>query len=214
MKRSLIKSGIKINTTGLMHYYKFDGSTKDEVTDVVNGANVSYATGVIGKSAYFGSYSPLKYAGQTGVYSEFTISLWVNADNISLDNYRGLFVSRRNNESNEYGIVLENKNFIVYENTTRRSQGRFIFSAWTMITFIVTGGKGYLYINGILVDSFTYRYMEIADFTYIGCDNLPVNTSIKNRGLKGYIDEMSIWNRALSGEEVNRLYNDNKGLKL
>ena len=143
------------------------------------------------------------------------MSLWVKIDAGNYPNqYRGVFISRRTDETGLWGLCFENKTLIVYENGTRRYLKVLNDSTWIMISLIVAEGKGYLYINGLFDSSFTYNYMEILGFTYIGCDNLPVTTSQNNRGLRGYLDEISIWSRALTSAEINALYNENNGLEI
>lgn len=206
-----------ISSNGLMSYYKFNSSTKDEITGVTNSASLSYSTGKIGNAGYFGSYTPLKYSKSSGRYYNFSLNMWTKLDSSGQSAwYRGLFVSRASDESNQYGLSwdVDPRVLVIYYNATRTYTCSIPLGSWIMLTLTIDNGTGYLYINGSRSSSFNFPYFAIQECTYIGCDYLPVTTSQKDRGLCGYIDELSVWNKTLSSYEVSSLYNNGKGLEL
>jgi len=84
---------------------------------------------------------------------------------------------------------------------------------WTMITVTYDGSKSdsgiHIYFNGVNVDGST----EYTAGTYEGMNNTPITLEIgRYRGstiryFNGSIDEVKIYNRSLSQEEIQTLYN-------
>lgn len=215
MSRRRFMGEKSFSLVGLIDYYKFNSTTRDEVTGTINSASVSYSAGKIGNAAYFGSYSPLKFARNSGTFNNFTVSLWVKLNSGSFPGqYRGIFVSRASDETKLYGLCIEDKTLIVYDNGIRRYTTTLPTGNWIMITLVIKGGNGTIYINGVEKSTFSFSTFYVQSATYIGCDYLPVTTSQNNRGLRGYLDEMSVWSRALSASEISELYNNGNGLEL
>ena len=133
---------------------------------------------------------------------------------VTMINIGVFFSSRATDERAQYGLVVEDTLFIVYENSTRVYTERLPSGTWIMITFVVSNETGTIYINGIKREPFSYHAFPIQPVTYIGCDYLPVNTDKNNRGLRGYMDELAVWSRGISSFDVINLYNDGKGLEI
>jgi len=76
---------------------------------------------------------------------------------------------------------------------------------WKHIVAIYSNGSLNLYVNGIQDVNFPIAYNigdghEIDGTFYLG------GSPVANRNFKGFIDEVSIWSRALNDEEVQQLY--------
>lgn len=133
---------------------------------------------------------------------------------VTVINIGVFFSSRSTNETAQYGLAVEDTLLIVYENSSRMYTEDLPYGKWIMITFVVSNNTGTIYINGIKRKPFSYPAFPIKPVTYIGCDYLPVNTDLNNRGLRGYMDELAVWSRGLSGSDVLNLYNNGKGLEI
>lgn len=210
-RRMMIK---KISLASLIYYYKFENNTKEEQTGVVNSASVSYGEGKQGRAIYFGGYNPLKAPGTSqGTYNNFTINVWIYPE--SSTGTRGIFISRPSNESEQYSLIMDNNELVVYLYERRYSIGTINTNTWSMITLVVTGQTIKIIRNNtLLLESNNAIPFKIQPVCYVGADVLPVNTSIKNRGFKGYVDELSVWGRVLSAKEIETLYNKGNGLKI
>jgi hypothetical protein len=81
-----------------------------------------------------------------------------------------------------------------------RSGGNFSNYTWAHITMVrdKTIGKGLLYVNGALVGSIndTARNIDSSNSVLIAAE-----------GFIGYVDDVRIYNRALSAAEIQAIYN-------
>lgn len=98
------------------------------------------------------------------------------------------------------------------------NSGVLTANAWAHIS-VVQNGKPVLYVNNT-VPAQTYKVSRDLDDWFSVCtglDNARIGTlnafnSGESLGWRGAIDEVGIWNRALTKEEVASLYNAGKGL--
>jgi len=211
-----------LNTTlnGLVAYYHFDeaawNGTTGEVIDAMglNNGTSQNATGranttgngVYGRAGSFDGSNDYISVGNTGITStKGSISLWVNIPSYS--NYPGIFTTNDNGLNNairvEESINLAGTNRVyVYD----RTFGAIAFAAfpvrtWTMLTLVWDENNRSLgYTNGKL------------SFNVSRNPNVTVNNLVIGRGydttrvFNGSIDEVMIFNKSLSSDEVKELY--------
>ncbi len=80
---------------------------------------------------------------------------------------------------------------------------RFLTGTWYFLVLTRTDNTVKFYRNGKYISSMTIS----------GSDNLSLSQiGFKGRSFKGTIDELGIWNRALTDADVSRLYNSGSGL--
>lgn len=94
------------------------------------------------------------------------------------------------------------------------STGRINLNEWNHVTFILEGGKEYrMYINGVLDNQVKEQKLSIINMggeeTGLGRSWGSGTVEIKEF-FRGYMDEMIVFNRALSDNEVNALYSSQK----
>lgn len=85
---------------------------------------------------------------------------------------------------------------------------------WYHVTWTHEDKKDFLYIDGLFDTSYTS--INHPD-SFIPSNNIFIGNCFVNsahRPFNGYIDEVSIWNRALSESEVYQLYNNGSELSL
>ena len=224
---------------GVMSYYPLDSDVNDYSGNSYNGTNsgLTPASGKIGGAYNFGgagtylSIPPTAFSAS----SSYSIAMWFNpsvninntlttdqtlfryADDNSYDDVYLVF-----NGGQEYSggaskgsILLENYDFAnVHSNSNSWTAGQWHYLVGTFST--VTGMK--MYIDGVLqtsTSSNTGRYNH--DFTeqaFIGAHTAsPGDPNCLNgcRFFNGIIDEVLIYNRALSAPEVATLYNGGNG---
>ncbi len=98
---------------------------------------------------------------------------------------------------------MKTLHFLMYSNpsstTTTALPGSFVEDdKWYHICGTVSGSVQSLYVDGVLVDTGTSQDMSTNNLTSINLDH--------NNDHKGAVDEVAVWNRALTVSEVTQLY--------
>jgi len=203
--------------------FEFEGNTNDAggVYNVTETNNIDYCDGVIGKAINYYSKDASAYIKTPIIRrndsKEITISGW-----IKVYGHTGQWVSiwhltpdGGNDNSNSRQPALwmysgDNTKFHIRNDgvSTRNlgidvSQGSIQYGQWHHIVQVVTLRQIKFYIDGVLTD--TYNSSEDFKFNdgvfYIGDP-----WYIKNHA----IDHVSIINRALTDEEIQKLYNEGR----
>jgi hypothetical protein len=200
-------------TTGmdpsLEAYYPFNGNADDLTSNGRNFTvygNTSLTSGRdnSSNSAYYfdGNGDYLEYNTSIQSYSSYTITLWAKPD--SSGTYEAMFASY-NNSSFGFQIDLDSSNnFHIRKGSS--SGGNIILSsatlgAWTFIAFTYDGTNSKCYINS---------ESPVSDPG--GTTEFNLFRMGKNRNgniyFKGVIDELRIYNRALSASEIQAIYSN------
>lgn len=213
-------------TTGLVHYYPFEGNSNDSVGSI-NGTDTSitYSTsyGKIGQGArastatskiVLGAVSDFTYIQNTGV---FAINFWFNPQ-VASGNYYVLSQGSGNSNKGLYlniplgGItrqwIMNGAGSTLY---TYFSEARTAFSdlGYKMHTLTADGTMYYYYVNGVLSSRGLISTLSTGNASnplnllyWVGVTNSP----------QCYIDELGFWNRALNYAEIMTLYNSGAGI--
>lgn len=136
------------------------------------------------------------------ITNDFTLSAWVyigsndNADIIRRGQYVYPFWLR---VDRNYGIQ-----FVTRKSSTnymRSPKYLFGLDEWVHVVAVLDGNVKYIYVNGVQVDSQSHSggslNVKTGQNTIIGDGNDVIS-----------IDDVAIWDRALSGGEIEDLYND------
>jgi hypothetical protein len=139
---------------------------------------------------------PSVLTGKTGSYA-----FWMNISRITDD----LLIMA--NDAYTSRIFIGNNNNMKLETNTNGQEFSFFngFSTgtWYYVTLTRNDNTVKLYLNGRFVGSMTIS----------GSDHLSVSqVGYKGRSFNGAIDELGIWNRALTDQDVAKLYNNGNGL--
>ncbi len=195
---------------GLVAYYPFSGNTNDESGNgnngTVNGATLTTDRFGNANSAYHFSGSSYinipKIGGLTSkVITGFTMSAWIKVSQ-SCDVCQVM----ENNDNGVYEILIEGSSnkmsFSIYDVAVNGSAD---FSVWTHLVGVYNGGKAIIYVNGKLssesASSATTKFtMNDSGFKIGRDDEQAIQYFI------GDIDEVRIYNRALSASEIEQLY--------
>lgn len=209
---------------GLIGYWKMDettGTTGPSWTaidssgngnDVTGGGNVSQTTGKFGNAAKFdGSVDYLEGNAITSTFDPTTGSMcaWSLADS---DSAESTVVSFTSSTGGNQGVYIEN-DFgtwnMGYDNGTDNqinSSFDFNINTWTHLCLVWNGDKLYGYQDGKLKDTITIEDGAISvtiDYFNIG---ILQNDFIYINDYSGKIDEVRIYNRPLSQNEIKSLY--------
>lgn len=217
-------------TDGLVGYWPFNGNANDESGNgnggVVNGAtlatdrfgNVNSAYSFDGSDDYINFNSIVNDLTST---ASGTWSVWLNPTDAtpSGDNdYPFTFGDTDADNAILIGVLQSGKaRFQIKINGQHKfilDTDNVVFSdnAWTHIAVVQTGIEPILYINGNAIpQSFITSNDKTTWFSdLIGIDNSRVGRLTKNNGVygqfEGLIDDIRVYNRALTEAEIQNLY--------
>jgi subtilisin-like proprotein convertase family protein len=228
------QSGAIISTaplSGLVAWWKAENNANDSAS-TNNGTvqNVFYTNGVVGHAFTFDpeTYNPVRVRIADNPVFILTNSLsiegWVRPRG------NGYIIFYRGDSRSGYDPYLlsmqDNSNILfqisdVNNNSDSVGAGVYIpYNAWSHVAGTLDGNSGLmsLYVNGILVSQKTTSIRPLgslvaADDPGIGIGNLHENTGA-GFPFYGDIDEISLYNRALSSNEIGLIYAAGSGGKL
>jgi hypothetical protein len=214
-------------TDGLVSRWTFDGpDVTDKVYDRIGGNNgyfIGAATssaktiGKLGQALQFNgstSYASVADSPSLDVDTDFTVSLWVTSTEDKT--YSILAKTNKYFSTGTPGwhiSAASNPPALIFEvqNGTSRSLINFntgrVFG-WTHIVAVKSGNNTYAYTNGVFQGS--------ASLAGSVANNLNLSFGKLNGSfpLKGMIDDVRIYNRALSASEVKQIYAEGAGAKV
>jgi trimeric autotransporter adhesin len=224
--------------TGLLGYWKLDATTGTQENDsvgtnhmTVTGATVN-ATGKLGKALDFTGTSNVASAAYSSSMAftndKCTVSLWVKLDTLpsvagrsytlfrmEKDTAPGFAVNLRiDYQTNFVGFSVADNTGTIHGN---ESADNSISSTgtWYHIVGVNVGAGSHakVFING--TDAWSWTSANFAGT--IGPYDMPVHIgnfadSTGNEAPDGIIDEVGVWDRALSDTEVATLYNSGTGI--
>ena len=223
-----------VPTAGLVGWWPFNGNANDASTNANNGTvngvsltadrfgnlNNAYAFDGISNYITVPNSSSLNITG-----NQITIAMWVFQQNLNTDNFhKGI---------SKGGWDLGNGYELLYRNTNITDSGAIQLSGahgglqqyyningenstWFHLVGVFNNGVGSFYINGQYKSA---NFMGLT-FTNFTSNSYPLLFGKRTAGqilsgyVKGKLDDIGIWNRALSACEVKKLYLSGLGLTL
>jgi hypothetical protein len=209
---------------GLVGWWKGNGNTVDSIA-ANNGVNqnAGFSSGVVSQAFAFdpenlpyGTYSGIQIADQPAyaLTNSLTIEGWVRprGDGYLIfwrgDNRPGIdpyYLSMQANNTLRFGICDAGGNSAFVDTTLN-------YFAWTHVAATLDGSSGALriYTNGVLAAQTVTAIRPFGDLIPgqspgVGIGNL--NDGGNNFPFLGDIDEISLYNRALSAGEIQAIYN-------
>lgn len=211
----------QIPTNGLVAYYPFNGNANDASGNGSNGT----VTGATLTSDRFGntntaysfdgvnSYIDATIANIPKNNTARTISGWFKTNNAFTDpnkydatifNYGTLAKLQR------LSLSIYSKGYLeMITGTTSSSDDYYINNFdysnndWYFFTLTYDGAKLSIYVNGKYVDQKAVNLNTIGNIFRIG---QRISGDTVKEGFKGTIDDIAIWNRVLTTEEISALY--------
>jgi len=207
---------------GLVAWWQAEGNANDSVggNNGIPAGNLSYGAGEVGQAFVFDgstSYIPLPASASLnlGAYGGLTIECWIKPNYpestampiIEWDSQtaNGLTLFAESSHT-LYGAILDGSGNL---HTLRSANDTLSANIWQHVAFTYdkSSGNALLYVNGIIVA--TNNFGDITPQT-----TYPVNIGRRTAlvigdGLtyNGLLDEISLYNRALSGNEIEGIYN-------
>jgi hypothetical protein len=215
-------------TLGLLSYWKLDTYDTDEWIDssgngnsVIGYNDVLIGTGLISGCAEirssYGSYLSTYTTNFDIGTGDISISAWIKPVSYGSGGYTDLagsvFDFRSSAGTGEWLLIFNDagklivwQNGVAYTSTTTIS-----LNTWTNIIISRKSGTTSFYINGSLNGTFAdTENFQSQSFTFGGPVDNPSDPDFLH--YNGNIDEVGVWNRALSASEVTLLYNSGTGL--
>ena len=215
---------------GLVGYWPFNGNSNDESGNgnhgTVNGATLSADRNGVANNAYNfdGINNYIKIDNNLlseNKISSYSINLWLFANDFKSD-YSDLISDRSDKDyAHKYRISCSNNSLKQpgtflnmmgdgYGETHVYDKTYFYTKTWTnyIVTFDTLNKEMKCYKNGVLVDhnnssGIGTGYPLKNSATYFGLSISPAGV---DNGFNGLLDDIAIYNRALSEQEISQLY--------
>jgi hypothetical protein len=205
---------------GLVAYYPFNGNANDESGNgnngTVNGSTLTTDRLGNANSAYIfdlNKYITIPSSNDFDLLSDFTISLWAQFDQNTNNYNEGVFISKDigyNNTGWSFMWGSGTENMLKFHhgsthNTTNNSFDPTAFDdTWCNIVVTRQGYNMIFYVNGVNI------WSETCNHPLSGPNNLDIKIggmANENHAFDGKLDDLGIWNIALSPQEIQQLYN-------
>lgn len=209
-------------SNGLVGYWPFCGNANDESGNgnngTVNGASLTTDRyGNANKAYTFNgstNYIEVPNSNSLSNISDITISAWVNIDSWFQSGGEGYFpILHKSNLQGQYGkfaLTLKNLGGISHLNSQENGFGynNWSLGVWQHVVMIFSNNRNKIYIDGVLISD-----VPSGVFPNSINNSLPLIIGMDKPGLveysNGKIDDLCIWNRELTPQEITNLYNNN-----
>lgn len=218
-----------VPTNGLVGYWPFNGNANDVSLNANNGTNngATLTADRFGNanSAYsfdgVDDFIQVPNSNSISITGDITMAAWVNTFGYNNQNYQTILSKRETYWTWEYSMNLSYHTNIVHDTKLIASRALGMGNGqqvWTTTSFIpnnweywvasISNGQLKLYKNGILDNTQSFSLVP-------NNQNCPLlfgkNTlSDNSEQFLGKIDDIGIWNRALTQEEITTLFNANQ----
>ncbi len=208
-------------TDGLVAYYPFNGNANDESGNgnngTVNGATLTADRhGNANKAYSFDGIDDLIRVENSNSLQNFgnysTISAWVFANNYSVtvsEIIPILAKSASNNSPNQFRLGYDKGVNQLYSSFNGAGYGAscptILLNSWYHIVFVRNGNQSCFFINGV-----KYIISGTGNSTFDSSQPLIIGQDIEglNEILNGKVDDIRIYNNALTDSEVQTLFNE------
>ncbi|MBB3837207.1 hypothetical protein FHS57_001201 [Runella defluvii] len=213
--------GCNTTTNGLVAYYPFNGTANDESGSgnhgtQQGGVNFTTATdrfGVAGKAAGFDGVDDYINLGNKistfGGQTPFSISLWVS----NITNKQGDYLSRYNQLVKGEFLISNGESGIFFHREVSPWQlvsNRILdINKWYMISCVYDGLKAFIYIDGQKVAEDLRGSSDTALLTNV-LIGAKYKTDVVGDFINSKLDEIRLYNRAITDAEVLQIYNAEK----
>lgn len=203
-----------VPTNNLLAWYPFDNNSNDLSGNNNNAVNnnvtfIDDRNGIPNAAGSFnGTNTWLEVATPSFTFAStdsFSYSFWINKD---VQPAAGIILMVASGVSDNFISLIQGQNLIQFG--TNKQQSPWIWTScahtlnvWDHYVATYNAGIMNLYKNGIFESTNTFTYTNVLT------SNLPlyIGKGITGGFFNGAIDDIGIWGRALSTQEINDLYN-------
>lgn len=203
-------SKIPINLTGLIIYYSFDNAIYDlyNVASLNLTGSISYVTGRRGQALSLtntAAVAPTNYLSSSYVLpSTFTVSLWFQTPNTSVGSMVFCAASNISLVTGSISIYFSSGYLGCAYSDIANNGLAYAISAntWYHAAITYNSGSMLLYVNGSSSGNTVTGTNSKSGFTLGGGRD-----TLTQYPFTGYIDDLRIYNRILTGSELTAIYN-------
>jgi len=220
-------SGQTILTNGLVGYYPFHGNSLDTSGSgndaVVFGAFLTTNRFGMDAEAYFLNNGAAAYIQTTNhngfpfANNDFTVSLWVSLSATFASSYEGVFANGSLgqfqlviNPTNLAGVPSGSLGFLTggtgHDNDCNTAALTWVAKVWYNVQVVRASNTVSIYRDGLLLAQSSTTYGNNASGANL---NLTFGSALNK--LSGKLDDIRIYNRALSASELQQLYQYESG---
>tara|TARA_B100001059_G_scaffold198171_1_gene203925 strand:+ start:1052 stop:1999 length:948 start_codon:yes stop_codon:yes gene_type:complete len=200
-----------VPSDGLVGYWPFDGNANDE-SDNGNNGNVNGAVSTNDRfnnensAYYFDGINDYIIASPLALVNEVvSISLWIKNDNNSgewngiittqPDTSQGFLLQENQNDKYDWTVATGTSYVDLFSNSSISSQ-------WDHFVCIISDDLMSIYINGVLDAT-----QSVGSYSLYSTADLRIGSRfIDGEFFKGKLDDIGIWNRSLTEQEITNLY--------
>ncbi|MEK6860049.1 MAG: LamG domain-containing protein [Nanoarchaeota archaeon] len=207
----IVRSGIIVSNNKLVAYYPFDGSANDTSGNGNNGTNYGavLSTGKIGQGYNFSGDDYIEIPNNPMLNSNTgTWALWIKLNQISSGNGYEI-IGKHDSADSANGIGIREWQGLIRASIKSSSPQGVDFEDspsindgnWHHIAVSFTSNSdSYFYVDGDLINT------KISPDFIFSSQPLRIGKSVDTwwQGFNGSIDEVKIWNYALSEEDIKR----------
>ena len=195
--------GSIVAPSGLVDWWTADGNTKD-IAGPFNGTpanGFSYGPGEQGLAFHFDGASSYVTTPAPSLAAPWTVCMWVNRQNAPGSSAALM-------SDGIYTLKLEQYNGTRKVGLSQISVGDYAFNytapvgTWVHLAFVCNGSQTSLYADGVFQGSTNSIPLPRA---YIGANYVSSGSRVVDYML-GSLDEIQVFNRALSSTEINSIY--------
>ncbi len=212
-----------VPTNGLVGYWPFNGNANDESGNgnngVVNGATLA-ADRMGNPNSCYQLFTPAGSGGfiqldQINLNDNFTITAWVTVESYTAGSVSTI-ISKYPANGSGYELDIDNETGVrgIYgivgpENNVNNSvisNYSFDLNSWGHIVWSKEGPISKLYFNGILI----HEQVNVNPTSTNNGPNFFGKSQWGGNQLRGKLDDVAVYNRALTQQEITNLFNANQ----
>lgn len=199
-----------VPTNGLVGWWPFSSNANDSSGNNNNGTinNASLVNDRFNNqnSAFYfnGINSKILFSPLNNITNAISISIWIKSEN-NTGQWNGLITTQNNNQQ---GFLLQENQNNHYDWAVSNGSGYYdLFSInsispeWKHLVCMVEQNSLKIFVNGLLDNS-----ILINSYNLNSTANLNIGSRYLNEFYKGSLDDIGIWNRALTQTEITALY--------
>ncbi|MFN5458381.1 MAG: LamG domain-containing protein [Bacteroidota bacterium] len=143
--------------------------------------------------------------------NNFTISIWIKPNFATKNEY---IFSKGDKMTNEYALLIGSNNTICFEKNTlnKFSCIPLIKNQWSNVTLVISNNTSKIYINGKLANVQPLESPILSSplpLTFGAIFQVGESTPVQNSRFNGIMDDISIWSRVLSDDEILLFFKGN-----
>lgn len=199
--------------SGLVAWWAGDGNTNDQL-GVHNGTaqnGLSFTPGFVEQSFNFDGFDDHMTVPDNPslqITGELTITGWIKIDDPNLNNFMRIISKKLNfgdleGYEMEYNPQLDTLTLISSGNNLAQATGVALDTNWHHIAGTIDGANAKLYVDGVDVTTDDNIDTLLAGNTHLSIGQI----SSGGAYFDGMIDELQLYNRALSQSEVQDIFN-------